>query len=47
MFLGGSSSHRPFDDAVLDGIDLDIESGSYKYYADFITALRTLMVHLQ
>ncbi|KAJ0043415.1 hypothetical protein Pint_17616 [Pistacia integerrima] len=29
-FLGGSSSSRPLGDAVLDGIDFDIESGSTK-----------------
>lgn len=27
LFMGGSSSTRPFGDAVLDGIDLDIEGG--------------------
>ena len=29
--------------AVMDGIDLDIEGGSYKYYPEFITELRILM----
>eukprot|EP01105_Mastigella_eilhardi_P028231 TRINITY_DN9177_c0_g1_i1.p1 TRINITY_DN9177_c0_g1~~TRINITY_DN9177_c0_g1_i1.p1 ORF type:complete len:461 (-),score=107.84 TRINITY_DN9177_c0_g1_i1:71-1453(-) len=43
MFLGGSSSHRPFDATVLEGIDLDIEQGSYLYYADFAVELRRLM----
>ncbi|KAG6900587.1 hypothetical protein C0993_008305 [Termitomyces sp. T159_Od127] len=28
LFLGGSSDTRPFGDAVLDGVDLDLESGS-------------------
>jgi chitinase len=28
LFLGGTSSTRPFGSAVLDGIDLDIEGGS-------------------
>ena len=27
----------------MDGIDLDIEGGSYEYYPDFITELHTLM----
>ena len=27
----------------MDGIDLDIEGGDYKYYPEFITELRTLM----
>lgn len=31
LFLGGSSSTRPFGEAVLDGVDLDIEGGgSYR-----------------
>ncbi|KAH3757255.1 glycoside hydrolase [Pelomyxa schiedti] len=42
MFLGGSSTHRPFDSAILDGVDLDIELGSYKYYSDFLQQLRSL-----
>ena len=29
--------------AVMDGIDLDIEGGDYKYYPEFITELRKLM----
>ncbi|KAJ1964399.1 Chitinase 2 [Dipsacomyces acuminosporus] len=40
MFLGGSSSQRPFDDAVLDGVDLDIEGGSTAGYAAYIAGLR-------
>jgi len=44
MFLGGYSTHRPFDDAVLNGVDLDIEGGSYKYYSDFVNQLHTLML---
>ena len=43
MFLGGSSKLRPFDTAVLDGIDLNIENGSPKYYSDFVQSLRALM----
>ncbi|KAJ4956575.1 hypothetical protein NE237_013358 [Protea cynaroides] len=33
-FLGGSSSSRPLGDAVLDGIDFDIEAGSTQYWDD-------------
>ncbi|KAJ2723258.1 Chitinase 2 [Coemansia sp. Benny D115] len=40
-FLGGNSEQRPFDDAVLDGIDLDIEGGSTGGYAAFVAQLRT------
>ncbi|OSX65770.1 carbohydrate-binding module family 5 protein [Postia placenta MAD-698-R-SB12] len=43
LFLGGSSSIRPFGDAVLDGIDLDIEGGSSDYYSNFVASLRSLM----
>ncbi|KAL2249042.1 acidic endochitinase SE2 [Sesamum indicum] len=38
-FLGGSSSSRPLGDAVLDGIDFDIESGSGQYWDDLARAL--------
>jgi chitinase len=31
-FLSGESSSRPFGDAVLDGIDFDIELGSTRYW---------------
>ncbi|PUZ53842.1 hypothetical protein GQ55_5G082700 [Panicum hallii var. hallii] len=31
-YLGGSSSSRPLGDAVLDGIDFDIELGSAKFW---------------
>ncbi|KIJ54039.1 carbohydrate-binding module family 5 protein [Sphaerobolus stellatus SS14] len=41
LFLGGSSSTRPFGSAVLDGVDLDIEGGSNSGYAAFVTQLRT------
>ncbi|KAJ2351449.1 Chitinase 2, partial [Coemansia sp. RSA 2618] len=41
MFLGGSGSQRPFDDAVLDGIDLDIEGGATAGYAAFVAQLRS------
>ncbi|KIJ60823.1 carbohydrate-binding module family 5 protein, partial [Hydnomerulius pinastri MD-312] len=43
LFLGGSSTTRPFGSAVLDGIDMDIEGGSQTGYASFLTALRALM----
>lgn len=41
LFLGGSSSTRPFGDAVLDGVDLDIEGGGSNGYAAFVTRLRS------
>ncbi|KAJ7302413.1 glycoside hydrolase family 18 protein [Mycena albidolilacea] len=42
-FLGGSSgAHRPFGAAVLDGVDLDIESGNNTGYAAFANRIRTL-----
>jgi chitinase len=41
--LGGSSDTRPFGDAVLDGVDLDIEGGSTTGYAAFVKQLRTHM----
>lgn len=44
MFLGGTAPGwpRPFGDAVLDGIDLDIEAGTGTVYAAFVTGLRAL-----
>ncbi|KAG5643892.1 hypothetical protein DXG03_009522 [Asterophora parasitica] len=42
LFLGGSSSTRPFGDAVLDGVDLDIEGGGTNGYAAFVTRIREL-----
>ncbi|KAK3809941.1 MAG: glycoside hydrolase superfamily [Benniella sp.] len=42
LFLRGSSSTRPLDDAVLDGVDLDIEGGSPLGYPAFIAELRSL-----
>ncbi|KAJ1744208.1 Chitinase 2 [Coemansia sp. RSA 1086] len=41
MFLGGTHKYRPYDDAVLDGIDLDIESGEHTGYPAFINQLRS------
>jgi chitinase len=31
--LGGNSNSRPFGDAILDGVDFDIEGGSNLHYA--------------
>jgi chitinase len=44
MFLGGTALGwpRPFGDAVLDGIDLDIEGGGPTGYATLIRELRAL-----
>ncbi|KAG9321213.1 hypothetical protein KVV02_002125 [Mortierella alpina] len=42
LFLGGSSTTRPLDDAVLDGVDLDIEGGSTAGYTAFVSELRSL-----
>ncbi|KAM5539271.1 hypothetical protein V8D89_007144 [Ganoderma adspersum] len=39
-FLGGDSAVRPFGDAILDGVDLDIESGSPAHYAAFVNRIR-------
>ncbi|KAH9847252.1 glycoside hydrolase [Lenzites betulinus] len=41
QFLGGSSDIRPFGDAVLDGLDLDIESGTPAHYAAFVNRIRS------
>ncbi|KAG0308746.1 Chitinase 1 [Dissophora globulifera] len=41
IFLGGSSSTRPFGDAIVDGVDLDLESGSNAGYVQFIASLRS------
>ncbi|KAG5653231.1 hypothetical protein H0H81_001614 [Sphagnurus paluster] len=42
LFLGGTSTTRPFGDAVLDGVDLDIEGGSGKGLTAFVTRIREL-----
>ncbi|KAI0696937.1 glycoside hydrolase superfamily [Cytidiella melzeri] len=42
LFLGGTSSTRPFGKVVLDGIDLDIESGTPAHYAAFVNKIRSL-----
>ncbi|KAL0382409.1 UNVERIFIED_CONTAM: Acidic endochitinase SE2 [Sesamum calycinum] len=38
-YLGGSSSSRPLGDAVLDGIDFDIESGTGQFWDDLARSL--------
>ena len=43
LFLGGSSTMRPFKSTILDGIDLDIEGGSPFYYSSFIQSIRLYM----
>ena len=43
IFLGGASTIRPFTNATLDGVDLDIEGGGTVGYTAFATALRALM----
>ena len=42
LFFGGSSDKRPFGDAVLDGIDLDIEGGASTGYVAFVNKFRAL-----
>ncbi|KAJ1659848.1 Chitinase 2 [Dispira simplex] len=42
MFLGGKHDLRPFDDAVLDGIDLDLEHGGPTGVTAFVGELRRL-----
>lgn len=41
LFLGGSSSTRPFGNAVLDGLDLDLEGGSSAGYVAFVNQIRS------
>ncbi|KAL6311636.1 hypothetical protein AAG906_027423 [Vitis piasezkii] len=38
-FLGGQSSSRPLGDAVLDGIDFDIEGGTNQHWDELAKAL--------
>ncbi|MED6216785.1 hypothetical protein PIB30_011111 [Stylosanthes scabra] len=40
-FLGGSSNSRPLGNAVLDGIDFDIETGGVQYYDTLAKALNS------
>lgn len=44
LLLEGSDlqSIRPFGDAIMNGVDLDIENGQYQYYTEFIQELRRL-----
>ncbi|CAL9150426.1 unnamed protein product [Musa hybrid cultivar] len=39
-FLGGSSSNRPLGNAVLDGVDFDIEGGSRNHWDDLARYLK-------
>ncbi|RCI02166.1 Chitinase 1 [Rhizopus stolonifer] len=39
LFFGGNSNTRPFGDAVLDGVDLDIEGGGPNHYVTFLKKL--------
>ncbi|KAI9291885.1 glycoside hydrolase, partial [Neoconidiobolus thromboides FSU 785] len=41
MFMKGTHKFRPFDDAQVDGIDLDLEGGSQAYYDVFLSKLQT------
>ncbi|PUZ53849.1 hypothetical protein GQ55_5G083200 [Panicum hallii var. hallii] len=41
-YLGGSSSSRPLGDAVLDGIDFDIELGSAKFWDNLAKDLKDM-----
>jgi len=41
MFLGGNGAVRPFGNAILDGVDLDIEGGATTGYISFIETLRS------
>ncbi|KAI9057443.1 glycoside hydrolase family 18 protein [Trametes sanguinea] len=41
LFLRGESDIRPFGDVVLDGVDLDIESGTPAHYAAFVNRIRS------
>nr|CAD1817883.1 unnamed protein product [Ananas comosus var. bracteatus] len=40
-FLGGSSSSRPLGDAVLDGIDFDIEGGTNQHWDELARYLKS------
>ncbi|KAJ7642035.1 glycoside hydrolase superfamily [Roridomyces roridus] len=42
LFLGGTSSTRPFGSAILDGVDLDIEIGAPTGFAAFVNQIRAL-----
>jgi len=40
LFLGGNGGNRPYGGVIFDGIDLDIESGTPKYWAQFTNKLK-------
>lgn len=42
MFLGGTHAAppRPFNDAVLDGVDFDVEGGTSEDYVSFVDQIR-------
>jgi chitinase len=44
-FLGGKSSSRPLGDAILDGIDFDIELGSTQHWEDLAKHLKAYSKH--
>ncbi|KAG0540250.1 hypothetical protein BDA96_03G392600 [Sorghum bicolor] len=44
-YLGGRSKSRPLGDAVLDGIDFDIESGGSMYWDDLARFLKSYSRH--
>ncbi|EOY12992.1 Hevamine-A precursor [Theobroma cacao] len=44
-FLGGQSSSRPLGDAVLDGIDFDIEGGTNQHWDDLASYLSRYSTH--
>ncbi|EJD42180.1 glycoside hydrolase [Auricularia subglabra TFB-10046 SS5] len=42
LFLGGSSKTRPFGDAILDGLDMDIEGGDKTGHIAMLNKIREL-----
>ncbi|ORX68931.1 glycoside hydrolase [Linderina pennispora] len=46
LFLGGNSMTRPFDDAIIDGVDLDIEGGSSIGYVRFVQRMRERFIEI-
>ncbi|KAK5834178.1 hypothetical protein PVK06_018052 [Gossypium arboreum] len=44
-FLGGQSASRPFGDAILDGIDFDIEGGTNQHWDDLAKYLSWYSQH--
>ncbi|XP_051226545.1 acidic endochitinase [Lolium perenne] len=45
-YLGGTSASRPLGDAVLDGVDFDIESGNSAHWDDLARELKRLNARL-